>query len=44
MRFTWDNAKRETNLTKHGFDFVDAETVFSGATFTVHLDAKSDET
>lgn len=35
MRLTWGKAKRETNLAKHGFDFVDAETVFSGATFTV---------
>ncbi len=33
MRFTWDEAKRESNLAKHGFDFVDAETVFSDATF-----------
>ncbi len=38
MQFTWDNAKRETNLAKHGFDFVDAETVFSGATFTFEDD------
>lgn len=34
MQFTWDSAKREANLAKHGFDFVDVETVFSGATFT----------
>ena len=38
MRFTWDGAKRESNLSKHGFDFVDAETVFSGATFTFEDD------
>ena len=34
MKFTWDEAKRKSNITKHGFDFVDAEHVFKGATFT----------
>lgn len=38
MRFTWGEAKRESNLAKHGFDFADAETVFSGATFTLDDD------
>jgi uncharacterized DUF497 family protein len=26
MRFQWDEAKRQSNLQKHGFDFVDAPT------------------
>lgn len=28
MRYTWDEAKRESNLLKHGLDFADAERVF----------------
>ena len=28
MRFTWDEAKRLSNLAKHGFDFQDAALVF----------------
>ncbi len=35
MIFTWKAAKRVTNLKKHGFDFADAERVFSGPTITV---------
>jgi hypothetical protein len=38
MQFTWDEAKRRTNLVKHGFDFVDAPTVFTGPTFTFEDD------
>ena len=38
MRFDWDEAKRETNLRKHGIDFLDAETVFAGLTVTVEDD------
>jgi hypothetical protein len=38
MRFTWDEAKRELNLRKHGLDFVDAPEVFSGLTFTYEDD------
>ena len=34
MRFTWDEAKRKRNLKDHGLDFVDAERVFEGPTFT----------
>ena len=30
MRFTWDEAKRQANLEKHGLDFADAEQVFAG--------------
>jgi uncharacterized protein len=35
MRFAWDEEKRIANLKDHGLDFVDAEKVFSGLTFTV---------
>ncbi len=38
MRFTWDEAKRKRNLTDHGLDFVDAEQVFHGPTFTYEDD------
>jgi uncharacterized DUF497 family protein len=34
MNFTWKAAKRTSNLKKHGFDFADAEQVFSGPTIT----------
>ena len=30
MRFIWDEAKRESNLRKHGLDFADAHRVFGG--------------
>jgi uncharacterized DUF497 family protein len=30
----WDEPKRRRNLRKHGFDFVDAEQVFEGVTYT----------
>ncbi len=33
-QFSWDEAKRETNLRVHGIDFVDAHQVFAGLTFT----------
>ncbi len=32
--FTWDEAKRRTNLEKHGIDFADAGTIFAGYTVT----------
>lgn len=34
MKFTWHEPKRQTNLKKHGIDFVSAERVFTGSTFT----------
>lgn len=30
MRFEWDEAKRRSNLQKHGFDFTGAAEVFGG--------------
>ena len=38
MRFTWDEAKRKVNLKEHGLDFVDAESVFTGPTYTFEDD------
>lgn len=34
MNFTWNNAKRQANLKKHGLDFADASLVFAGHTLT----------
>ncbi len=34
----WDKRKRQANLKKHGFDFVDANEVFEGVTFTYEDD------
>ena len=30
MDFEWDEAKRQTNILKHGIDFVDAMGLFAG--------------
>jgi len=30
VKYTWDEAKRKSNLEKHGLDFADAPKVFSG--------------
>ena len=38
MRFIWHEPKRQANLKKHGVDFVDAERVFTGSTFTFEDD------
>ena len=38
MRFTWDEKKRLRNLKDHGFDFMDAQRVFGGPTFTYEDD------
>ncbi|MEW5987023.1 MAG: BrnT family toxin [Chloroflexota bacterium] len=38
MKFTWDEAKRQANFRKHGFNFADAAIVFEGATFTFEDD------
>ena len=35
---TWDEPKRRANLRKHGFDFVDAERIFDGVTYTYEDD------
>jgi uncharacterized DUF497 family protein len=41
MRFEWDEAKRRSNLLKHGFDFVGIEEAFEGNTVTI-LDDRFD--
>ena len=38
MKFEWDETKRQTNLRDHKLDFVDAEIVFTGITFTFEDD------
>jgi uncharacterized DUF497 family protein len=38
MRFEWDEAKRRSNLRRHGFDFLDAEKVFASKTFSYEDD------
>jgi len=35
MRYEWDEAKRQSNIQKHGIDFVGIETVFAGKTVTI---------
>ena len=35
VRFTWSEAKRESNRIKHRLDFADAVGVFTGLTWTV---------
>lgn len=30
MNFTWDEAKNESNIRKHGLDFADVHQVFDG--------------
>jgi uncharacterized DUF497 family protein len=36
--FYWDEAKRRTNLQKHGIDFADVDSVFRGFTLTAEDD------
>ena len=35
VRFEWDEAKRRSNLSRHGIDFADVVDVFSGFTVTM---------
>ena len=35
MEYQWDEAKRLTNLRKHGIDFADVPAVFDGDILTV---------
>ena len=41
MRFEWDEAKRQSNIRKHGIDFIGTEEVFQGKTVTI-LDERLD--
>lgn len=38
MEFTWSQAKRTANIKAHGLDFVDAQSVFDGLTYTFEDD------
>ncbi len=38
MKFTWNEAKRRSNLVKHRLDFADAPAVFAGIAFTFEDD------
>jgi uncharacterized DUF497 family protein len=38
MSYSWDEAKRESNLKKHRLDFRDAHLVFAGLTLTFEDD------
>ncbi len=38
MEFDWDEAKRRSNLRKHGIDFIDVPAVFEGDIVTVEDD------
>lgn len=38
MKFEWDEAKRRSNLEKHGLDFAGCDQVFSGATLRAEDD------
>ena len=35
VNFEWDETKRQSNLQKHGLDFVEARQVFAGETTTI---------
>lgn len=35
VKFEWDEAKRRSNLRKHGIDFIGCEALFAGYTLTV---------
>jgi uncharacterized DUF497 family protein len=35
MRFEWDEAKRRSNINRHGFDFVEVEKIFASDVFTL---------
>jgi uncharacterized DUF497 family protein len=39
--FLWDDAKRRTNLRKHGIDFADADRIFRGFTLTAEDDREA---
>lgn len=39
---SWDDAKREANLAKHGYDFADVAEVFDGRFAVTRLDTRRD--
>jgi uncharacterized protein len=38
MQFSWSESKRRANIRTHGLDFIDAEPVFEGVTYTFEDD------
>lgn len=38
MQYEWDEAKRRSNIQKHGIDFIGIEAVFAGKTATIMND------
>ena len=38
MEFSWSETKRATNVKDHGLDFIDAQSVFEGMTYTFEDD------
>jgi uncharacterized protein len=41
VQYEWDEAKRQSNIQRHGIDFVGIERVFAGKTVTI-LDDRFD--
>jgi uncharacterized protein len=41
VQYEWDEAKRQSNIQKHGIDFIGIEKVFAGETVTI-LDDRID--
>ena len=37
MKFTWSDAKRESNLKRHGIDFVDALEIFAHTESSIQI-------
>jgi hypothetical protein len=35
MHYEWDEAKRQSNIQKHGIDFIGIERVFAGKTVSI---------
>ncbi len=38
MKFEWDEAKRRSNVARHGIDFVSVNELFDGLTITISDD------
>lgn len=41
MKFEWDEKKNQSNIQKHGFDFIDAEKIF-GEPYLIFEDDRKD--
>ncbi len=38
MEFEWDEAKRQSNIEKHGIDFAEAVAIYEGFVYTFRSD------